>query len=268
MPAKKDDSGRHWVEMEFVAPGTPEQIWQAMATGPGNSAWFTKTEIEGRVGGKLQFDFGSMGGSTGEVTAWDPPHHFGYVERAWAEGAPPVATEITITSRSGDQCVVRMVHSLFAATDDWDDQLEGFEGGWPMFFAVLRLYLTHFRDQPATCLLVDAMRPGPDLDLWKRLTLALDLAGANVGEQREAPLGAPPLRGVVENVQQDHRFRSLLMRIDRPFPGVVALGSHSMGETSRGMISLYLYGDGAREAADSVREQWGAWLTKLMEGGG
>ena len=32
-----------------------------MATGAGNAAWFTKAEIEERVGGVLRFDFGPMG---------------------------------------------------------------------------------------------------------------------------------------------------------------------------------------------------------------
>jgi len=42
-----------------------------------------------------------------------------------------------------------MVHSLFASTDDWDDQMEGFEDGWPSFFEVLRLYLSHFAGMEA-----------------------------------------------------------------------------------------------------------------------
>ena len=36
MPVRKDDSGRRWVEMEFLVPGTPAQVWHAIATGPGN----------------------------------------------------------------------------------------------------------------------------------------------------------------------------------------------------------------------------------------
>jgi hypothetical protein len=42
MPVKKDDSGRRWVEMAFLVRGTPEQVWRAIATGPGMSAWFTR----------------------------------------------------------------------------------------------------------------------------------------------------------------------------------------------------------------------------------
>ena len=37
--------------------------------------------------------------------------------------------------------------ALFASGDDWDDQLASWESGWPDFFRILRLYLTHFRGQ-------------------------------------------------------------------------------------------------------------------------
>ncbi|CAH2400009.1 hypothetical protein [Mesorhizobium ventifaucium] len=46
MPIKKGETGKRWVEMEFITPGTPEQVWRAIATGPGNTAWFTKTTID------------------------------------------------------------------------------------------------------------------------------------------------------------------------------------------------------------------------------
>ena len=101
MPIKKDGTGKRSVEMEVLVPGTPEQVWQAMATGAGNTAWFTRTTVEERSGGEIRFDFGANGSSVGEVTAWEPPHRFGYVEHEWNETAPPVATEVTITGRSG-----------------------------------------------------------------------------------------------------------------------------------------------------------------------
>ncbi len=90
MPIKSDDSGKRWVAMEILVSGTPEQVWQAIATGPGNSAWFTKTETEEKLGGKLSFDFGTPDmKSTGEVTLWEPPYRFSYQEADWCEGAPP-----------------------------------------------------------------------------------------------------------------------------------------------------------------------------------
>ena len=44
MPVKKDASGRRSVEAEVEVPGTPEEVWQAIATGPGISSWFVPTD--------------------------------------------------------------------------------------------------------------------------------------------------------------------------------------------------------------------------------
>lgn len=44
MSVKKDASGRRSVEVEVEVPDTPEEVWQAIATGPGVSSWFVPTE--------------------------------------------------------------------------------------------------------------------------------------------------------------------------------------------------------------------------------
>jgi uncharacterized protein YndB with AHSA1/START domain len=106
MPLKKDDSGRRWVEMEFLVPDTQEQVWNAIATGPGMSAWFVRATVDERVGGSVTFYFGETDSdedtSSGPVTAWEPPVRFGYEETGWSGDAPPVATEVVVTSRSDD----------------------------------------------------------------------------------------------------------------------------------------------------------------------
>ena len=260
MPIKKDDSGKHWVEMEFVAPGTPEQVWEAMATGPGQTAWFTKTTVEQRVGGEIRFDFGPNGTQAGTVTAWEPPRRFAYVERDWSEGAPPVATEITITARSGDQCVVRMVHSLFSTSDDWDDQMEGFEKGWPAFFEVLRLYLTHFAGQPGACFTLITTGNGDQTVSWKRLIEQLDLGGASVGEPRVTSGQPEALSGVIERIDQDRQRRYLLMRFDTPGPGIAIVGTYDAGTRAGISINMYAYGDGAQARAADSERRWRDWL--------
>jgi len=262
MPLKKDGTGKRWVEMELVVPGTPEQVWNAFATGPGNTAWFTKATVDERVGGKIHFDLGPNGSSTGEVTAWDPPLRFGYVERDWSEGAPPVATEVTITSRSGDQCVVRMVHSLFSSTDDWDDQLEGFEKGWPAFFDVLRIYLTHFAGRPAASFLAQASVDGDNLAAWKRLTDQLALVGADAAERRTTASQPEPLSGVIEHIDQLGHERILLMRLDGPAPGVAMFGVYDAGPRVNVALMLYLYGDDAAPRANASQQKWQAWMNE------
>ena len=52
MSVQRDASGRRMVQAEVEVPGTPEEVWRAIATGPGISSWFVPTEIEERVGGR------------------------------------------------------------------------------------------------------------------------------------------------------------------------------------------------------------------------
>lgn len=267
MPVKKDDSGKRWVEMELLVPGTPEQVWQAIATGPGNTAWFTPATIDEHVGGALRFDMGENGESTGEVTIWEPPSRFGYVERDWAEGAPPLATEITVTARSGGRCVIRMVHSLFASTDDWDDQMEGFEGGWPGFFQVLRLYLAHFAGMQAAVGFAMAGVEAPQLAVWKRLTHGLGLAGTDVGET--FALQAPEsLSGILEHIEQGDSQRYVLLRLDRPAPGIALIGTYGMGGTVNASTSFWFYGEDAGERAAASQPRWREWLRETIEKAG
>jgi uncharacterized protein YndB with AHSA1/START domain len=265
MPLKSDDSGRRWVEMEFLVPGTPEQVWQAIATGPGMSAWFTPTTVDERVGGAITFDFGDGDASSGAVTAWEPPSRFCYEEVGWNGDAPPVATEVTVTSRSGERCVVRMVHSLFTEKDDWDDELESFETGWPGFFEVLRVYLNNFPGQPAAAVHALVSRPGGDAEVWSRLTSALNLSGADVGDRCESPSGAPRLGGTVARVHQDANAREVMLRLDAPGDGVAVIGSCAIGDESRGIASLFFYGGHAVDTAAAEQGKWSTWVRGLFE---
>jgi hypothetical protein len=212
------------------------------------------------------------------VTAWEPPHRFAYVERDWEPGAPPVATEITILSRSGDRCVVRMVHSLFTSSEDWDDQIEGFERGWPGFFAVLRVYLAHFAGANADSFIAMTPTDMDSLSAWLRLGKALGLSGANAGERRAAASGAEPWSGVVERVHQDVQQRYLLLRIDAPAPGVALIGAlgppsglgdveSDMGKSGGTTVSVcrYFYGEYAAARAAESELRWREWLAATFE---
>jgi uncharacterized protein YndB with AHSA1/START domain len=269
MPIKKDGTGKRWVEMEVLVPGTPEQVWHAMATGAGNAAWFVKGEIEPRAGGRFQLDFGEGVTTTGDVVQWQPPHTFAYVEREWAAGAPAVATEITITARSGRECVVRMVHSLFTSSDDWDDQVEGFESGWPGFFAVLRVYLANFAGARAASFI--AMTPSSEdsLAAWLQLGEALGLTGASVGERRTSSADAELWSGIVEHVHQDATQRWVVLRLDAPTAGVALVGtsnSNAFSGTDGTSVSLcrYFYGDHAETLAAEREPVWRKWLNETF----
>src|SRR4051794_34269627 len=184
MSVKKEANGRRSVQVEVEVPGTPQQVWQAIATGPGIAAWFVPSEVDGRVGGTVTSHFGAGMDSVATITEWDAPHRFA-AESSWGQDGPMVATEWTVEARGGGTCVVRVVHSLFAETDEWDDQLAGTESGWPSFFLILRLYLEHFAGQPAACFQLTAFPPA-DSGAWEKIATALNVAGAAPGERRNA----------------------------------------------------------------------------------
>ena len=127
MSVKKDASGRRSVQVEVEVPGTPEQVWQAIATGPGVSSWFVPTEVDERDGGKVVSHFGPGMDSIATTTAWEPPHRFAAESHDLGPNAPPMATEWIVEARSGGVCVVRVVHSLFASTDRSEERRVGKE---------------------------------------------------------------------------------------------------------------------------------------------
>jgi uncharacterized protein YndB with AHSA1/START domain len=162
MPVKKDASGRRSVEAEVEVPGTPEDVWQAIATGPGISSWFVPTRVEEREGGAIVCDFGPGMESHSAITAWEPPHRFAADSRDdMGPDDPTVGTEWIVEARSGGTCIVRVVHSWFTSSDAWDDQFEGHTYGWLSFFRVLRLYLEQFRGQPGSPFQLMGVAPEP-----------------------------------------------------------------------------------------------------------
>ena len=149
--------------------------------------------------------------------------------------------------------------------DDWDDELESFETGWPGFFEVLRVYLNNFPGQSAAAVHALVSRPGGDAEVWSRLTSALNLSGANVGDRCESPSGAPRLGGTVARVHQDANAREVMLRLDAPCDGVAVIGSCAIGDESRGIASLFFYGGHAADTAAAEQRKWSTWLRGLFE---
>jgi uncharacterized protein YndB with AHSA1/START domain len=259
MSVKKEASGRRSVTVEVEVPGTPEEVWQAIATGPGISSWFVPTEFEERDGKPVAvtLNFGPGMESRSVVTAWDPPRMFAAQGEGWG-GSPPIADEWSVEARGGGICVVRIVHSLFASVDDWDNQLEGTESGWPGFFRILRIYLTHFRGQRSAIMQWMAPAAGTEAEAWETLTAALGLKGVSAGQRCTAPAGVPALSGVVEHVTQSPR--NALLRLDKPGPGTAALGAVSFGGSAMVTLSFYLYGDQAAGTVARETPLWQAWI--------
>lgn len=264
MSVKKEASGRRSIQLEFEVPGTPDQVWQAIATGPGISAWFVPTAVEEKDGKPvaMTLDFGGGMEFRHTVTAWDAPRMFVREGPGWVPGSPPIAAEFTVEARAGGVCVVRVVQSLFSSTDDWDGQLTGAEEGWPGIVRILRLYLTHFRGQRAAIAKAMAIAPGTAAEAWETLTAALRLQGVRAGDRWTAPAGVPALGGVVEYAS-DAPY-GVLVRLDTPGPGIAALGTIEFGDMVMAGFTFYSYGDRSAETVTRETPLWQAWTQELL----
>lgn len=262
MSVKKEASGRRSIQVDFEVPGTPEEVWQAIATGPGISSWLMPAEFELHDGkpAALRLHFGPGVEHCSEVTAWDPPRRFAGQTDGLFPGSPPIASEWHIEAQAGGTCVLRLVHSLFASTDDWDDQLEYVNSGWSAFLVTLQLYLRHFRGQRATLMQWMVPAPGTEAQAWDTLTAALGLQGVSVGQHWTAAAGGPELSGVVAYASEAPF--DMLLRLDKPGPAIAALGAVNMGEQSRVGMNLYLYGEGTEGTVAQQQPLWDAWLQK------
>ena len=151
-----------------------------------------------------------------------------------------------------------VVQSLFASTDDWDDQLIGTESGIPGAFHILRIYLTYFRGQRSAFMQFMAPVAETPAEAWSTLAAALGLDGEGAGQGWSAPAGVPALAGVVEQVNQDPP--DALLRLDQPGPGIAALFTMDLGGPVMAAFSFYLYGDLAAGTVARERPLWQAWI--------
>lgn len=250
-----DPSGHRWVRAEVEVPGTPEEVWQAIATGPGISSWFVPSQVEERAGGKAISHFGPGMDSVGTITAWEPPRRFEVETSELGEESPPVATEWSIEARGGGTCLVRVVHRWFAESDAWDEQFVGHTYGWLAFFRALRAYLAHFAGRPLTAVQAMGIAPEPKEAAWATLLEALGITGAGVDDRISSRAGAPRLAGTVEWAGQPAWPEELLIRLDEPKPGIAHLVPHPMGGQVYVTVRLHLLGDAAGE-----EERWQEWL--------
>jgi uncharacterized protein YndB with AHSA1/START domain len=157
------------MDRTYPVAATPEQVWEAIATADGLSAWMVPTVLDPRVGGVVSFDFGDLT-STGVVTGYQPNERFAY-EEPWPISADgpiptgmvewfetmgislsdvrrdlpsitPLATEFLVESVSGGSCVIRVVSSGYGTGSDWENEFfSEMVAGWAAMLDNLVVHL-------------------------------------------------------------------------------------------------------------------------------
>jgi uncharacterized protein YndB with AHSA1/START domain len=249
------------LEFSVEVPGTQEQVWEAVATAKGMSAWFLPTQLEEREGGVLHFSMGPEMGSDGHVTGWEPPRRIAY-EEDWAslmgkgpDELSPMTSEFVVEALSGGTCVVRVTTSGFGTGADWESEWWDDMGvQWQPYFDNLRVYLEHFAGQEAASLEATATHATDADALWASLRNAAALT------EQGAIVTVRGATGTVEKLDE----RRALVRLTAPIPGILGLFvySYEEGEAVAG-VRAYLFSPDAADYVQSEEPGWHAWLQEL-----
>ncbi|HWM05695.1 MAG TPA: SRPBCC domain-containing protein [Actinophytocola sp.] len=235
---------------EAEVDATPEQVWQAIATGPGIDSWFMgRNEVDNS---HVRTEFGDFRPEY-RVTGWEPTHRFAYRSDE-AEDGRFIAYEFLVEGRDQSSTVLRIATSGFLPGDDWAAEYDAMTKGGALFFATLTTYLRHFAGRTAVPVTVFGPMVREWTRTWATLTRALGLPAApRVGDRVDIDDldGLDPIVGEVYFVNADTlgvRTDDALYRFLKGFGGPIIAGHHLFHPAD----------SGAQEAA------WQSWLDKTF----
>jgi len=242
-------------------PASPDQVWAAIATGPGIDSWFMgRNEVTAST---VRTVFGEYTPEL-KITESDPAHRFAYRSGQAPDGRF-IAYEFLIEGRARGSTVLRVVTSGFLPGEDWADEFEAMTLGGELYFRTLVEYLTYFAGRFATPVTAfgpsspsgPSDRSGLSGPSWTRdrslLCRELGLA--------EAPPPGDPVRLTGEI---------------GPTDGVVYFANaHAIGVRTPDALYRFMRGFGKPVIAahhlfaacaepDQARQAWEAWLSRTL----
>ncbi|HEV7720870.1 MAG TPA: SRPBCC domain-containing protein [Iamia sp.] len=181
-----------WTD-EVAAP--PEAVWDAVTRH--SDGWLWPISYEPRVGGAET----GLTGEGGTVTAWEPERRFATTATD-AVGTNQIDYTFTQTAE-GRTAVTFHHHGVVPDDEDLAVQLDMCEVHTAFYRHSMGAYAAHFAGRDATYVEVDAGDAGQALGSTARLTAALGLSDAAVGDEVTLDVaGADPITGVVDYVDQ------------------------------------------------------------------
>lgn len=253
------------MQVDLVVPGTPSEVWEAISTAEGCSAWMMPTTGKAEVGGELVFHMGPEQNSAARITVVEPERRIVY-EEDWADlgaqpdaAVTPLVTEFLIEAQSGGTCSVKVVTSAFGVGADWENEFfEQMSAGWGPMIENLRVYLTHFPGQRATSMWISATFPvsGPDAIAAVRDAFGFVEAGDS--------FTARDAKGTVDRSLEETFF----LRFDAPVPGFASFFAFPQEQGSGVAMQAHLFASDAAAYVEQEQAAWQAWLDDVAIGTG
>lgn len=242
----------HETRIEIDAP--IDVVWKAITEAKDLARWFApKMTVEPGVGGFVLADWGPGIEWKTTVEVWEENRHLRLTETRDRMLSPaPVEEKMEpcrlvqdyyLESESG-KTVLRLVHSGFGSSKDWDKEYEGTRGGWATCFVRLKHGLERHRNDSVHNAILTTLCYGVD----SKLTL----------ERIESVMTQPmeiALRG-------DGHLCGILPDLNGSI-FTVSVQPSLMGSVA--YVELMLYGLPGSQAA-AIEKQWKATLAGLFPG--
>ncbi|MEW9533704.1 SRPBCC domain-containing protein [Microbispora sp. NPDC049125] len=242
---------------EIELDATPDQVWEAIATGPGVDSWFMgRNEIEPGEGGRGSLTLLGMT-ERSTVTGWEPGKRFAFRGDENPDGTF-MAIEYLIEGREGGSTVLRLVQNGFMG-DNWETEYEAMKTGWDLYLVKLAQYLTYFPGRTAKAVSVFRPQAPRQEEAWAAVTRELGLTGPAVelGDPvRLAVDGLPPAEGVVAFAGLPHL---LGVRTADGFYGFIHSGPD---RGSAFVLGHHIFSEDVDH--EQAERAWQAWLTRVL----
>jgi uncharacterized protein YndB with AHSA1/START domain len=238
---------------EAETAASPEDVWQAIASGPGIDSWFMgHSDVEPGESGAVRTTMGELVLESA-VTAWEPLKRFAH-QSPPAEDGRFIAYEFLIEGRDQGSTVLRLATSGFLPGDDWATEFEAMTQGMGMYFRTLVSYVSHFAGRTATPITTSGPQVANWDHAWPVLLGAFGLAGTvREGDPvRVTPTGLPAIDGVVDVINP----QCLGIRTgDALYRFVQGFFDHTV------MVGHHIFTPGVDQRR--TEQAWQAWLTEL-----
>jgi uncharacterized protein YndB with AHSA1/START domain len=210
-PAPKTRS----IELEISVDAPVATVWNSLIDPEQLANWFPR-EASGssEQGGTLTFSWDEGCEWTTTIDLLEPNSHVRWVDPP-VEGADPDATPAAVdfyVEARGGKTIVRLVHSGFSASSDWDEYYDATEAGWTYFLYNLQHYLERHSSTPRDMVWERRRTTKAREEIWQRLFgpdgFALDPTAERTsrGKRYRLRLGELSSQGVVATVKPRAHF--------------------------------------------------------------
>ena len=205
------------IELSVELDASPEDVFRAVTDGTEIAKWLAPearvTAPEGGKKGRIWISWGEGMSVEHEIEIFEAPKRIRHPSGKNGETKAPLYADWSIEAREGGKTTLRLVHSGFSASADWDDEYEAHKRGWTLMLQNLRQYFARHAHEPAVHLPLMSNVESPRGSIWKTLLGTLGFsAPPKVGDpfRFTTPKGGV-LTGVVDLVTET-RVLALVVR--------------------------------------------------------